>query len=318
MAFVLKDRVKETSTTTGTGTITLAGAPAGYQGFSSVGDANTTFYSIVMGFEWENGIGTYTSSGTALSRDTVLSSSNAGNKVNFSAGTKEVFITYPAGLATAYDTPSQSTGALHIPVGTTAQRPTGASGMIRMNSTTGEPEWYDTISGAWVGSIGAVQATAKAYNWNGSSSNTFINFTGIPSWVKRITVMFNGVSVNGTSIPQIQIGDSGGIETTGYLSISGYISVTINTTRGAAATSGFLLSTGGANTNTYSGSLIFSLLNSNNWVLTGSVYESGTAPGGIIFSSGSKTLSDTLTQVRITTVNGTDTFDAGTVNIMYE
>ena len=143
MAFVLKDRVKETSTTTGTGTITLAGASIGYQGFSTVGNANTTSYSIVMGTEWENGIGTYTSSGSTLSRDTVLSSSNSGNKVNFSAGTKEVFINYPAGRASLYDTPSQSTGAFHIPVGTTGERPTGASGMIRYNTTESQYEVYN-------------------------------------------------------------------------------------------------------------------------------------------------------------------------------
>jgi hypothetical protein len=103
MAFVLKDRVKETSTTTGTGTITLGGASAGYQGFSTIGNANTTFYSIVMGTEWENGVGTYTSSGSALSRDTVLSSSNSGSLVNFSAGTKDVFCTYPAEKAVMLD-----------------------------------------------------------------------------------------------------------------------------------------------------------------------------------------------------------------------
>ena len=96
MAFVLKDRVKETTTTTGTGTITLGGAVSGFQGFSAIGDGNETFYTIAGGGEWEVGIGTYTSSGTTLSRDTVLESSNSGSLVNFSAGTKDVFVTYPA------------------------------------------------------------------------------------------------------------------------------------------------------------------------------------------------------------------------------
>ena len=98
MAFVLADRVKETTTTTGTGTVTLAGASAGYQSFSAIGDGNTTYYTIAAqtGTEWEVGIGTYTSSGTTLSRTTVLSSSNSGSLVNFSAGTKDVFVTYPA------------------------------------------------------------------------------------------------------------------------------------------------------------------------------------------------------------------------------
>lgn len=102
MAFVVKDRVKETTTTTGTGTVTLLGAATGFQSFSAIGNANTTYYCIAgqTGSEWEVGIGTYTSSGTTLSRDTVLASSNSGNKVSFSAGTKDVFVTSPASYAT--------------------------------------------------------------------------------------------------------------------------------------------------------------------------------------------------------------------------
>ena len=101
MAFVLADRVRETTTTAGTGTVTLAGAVTGFQTFSAIGNGNTTYYTIAgQGTsEWEVGIGTYTSSGTTLSRDTVLASSNAGSKVNFSAGTKDVFCDYPAGRA---------------------------------------------------------------------------------------------------------------------------------------------------------------------------------------------------------------------------
>jgi len=98
MALVVADRVKETTTTTGTGTITLAGASTGYQSFAVIGNGNTTYYTIAgqTGSEWEVGIGTYTSSGTTLSRTTVLASSNSGSLVNFSAGTKDVFVTYPA------------------------------------------------------------------------------------------------------------------------------------------------------------------------------------------------------------------------------
>ena len=98
MAFVLADRVKETTTTAGTGTVTLLGASTGYQSFAVIGNANTTYYTISAqsGTEWEVGIGTYTSSGTTLSRDTVLASSNAGSLVIFSAGTKDVFVTQPA------------------------------------------------------------------------------------------------------------------------------------------------------------------------------------------------------------------------------
>lgn len=98
MALVVKDRVRETTTTTGTGTITLGGAATGFQSFSVIGDSNTTFYTIQLANtnEWEVGIGTYTLSGTTLSRDTILESSNSGSAVNFSAGSKDVFVTYPA------------------------------------------------------------------------------------------------------------------------------------------------------------------------------------------------------------------------------
>jgi hypothetical protein len=99
MALILADRVKETTAVTGTGTATLLGASTGYQSFSAIGNGNTTYYSIVGTAEWEVGIGTYTSSGTTLSRTTVLSSSNSGSLVNFSAGTKDVFVTYPASAA---------------------------------------------------------------------------------------------------------------------------------------------------------------------------------------------------------------------------
>lgn len=98
MALVLKDRVKETSTTAGTGTITLDGAVTGFQSFAAVGNGNTTYYAIVDNATgaWEVGTGTYTSSGTTLSRDTVLSSSNAGSLVSFTSNPKDVFVTYPS------------------------------------------------------------------------------------------------------------------------------------------------------------------------------------------------------------------------------
>tara|TARA_R110000796_G_scaffold10231_5_gene34203 strand:- start:91 stop:1155 length:1065 start_codon:yes stop_codon:yes gene_type:complete len=98
MALVVKDRVKETTTTTGTGTLTLAGAANGFQAFSVLGDGSTTYYAIydTATGGWEVGLGTYTLSGTTLARTTVLSSSNAGAAVNWSAGSKDVFVTQPS------------------------------------------------------------------------------------------------------------------------------------------------------------------------------------------------------------------------------
>jgi hypothetical protein len=103
MALVLADRVKETTTTTGTGTLTLAGAATGFQSFSVIGNGNTTYYAISSssGSEFEVGIGTYTLSGTTLARTTILASSNSGSAVNLSAGTKDVFVTYPSLVSSA-------------------------------------------------------------------------------------------------------------------------------------------------------------------------------------------------------------------------
>jgi hypothetical protein len=105
MALVVKDRVKEQTSTTGTSTLTLGGTTTGFQTFSVIGDGSTTYYAIVHQSldEWEVGLGTYTASGTTLSRDTILDSSNSGSAVNFSAGTKDVFVTYPAGKSVYYD-----------------------------------------------------------------------------------------------------------------------------------------------------------------------------------------------------------------------
>jgi len=148
-----------------------------------------------------------------------------------------------------------------------------------------------------------------------TASGTSVDFTGIPSWVKRVTVMFSGVSTNGTSNIMVQIGDSGGVETTGYLGSAGLIqnsagSVTAN------YTTGFGVLTTPSAASVMHGALIISLAGSNLWVANGVFGLSNIAVPA--FGGGSKTLSDTLTQVRITTVNGTDTFDAGTINILYE
>jgi hypothetical protein len=99
MALVLANRIQVSTTTTGTGTLTLGAAINGFQDFSVIGDGNTTYYTITDNNDWEVGIGTYTASGTTLSRDTVLESSDSGNKINFGAGTKSVFVSYPANPA---------------------------------------------------------------------------------------------------------------------------------------------------------------------------------------------------------------------------
>lgn len=138
MALVLKDRVRETTTTTGTGTVTLAGAATGYQSFSAIGNANTTYYCIAgQGTnEWEVGIGTYTSSGTTLSRDTILASSNSNNAVDFSAGSKDVFVTYPAGKSVNYNASSVvNIGNLSLTANTLASTDTNGNVVVAPNGT---------------------------------------------------------------------------------------------------------------------------------------------------------------------------------------
>jgi len=149
-----------------------------------------------------------------------------------------------------------------------------------------------------------------------STSGTSIDFTSIPSWVKRITVMFQGVSTNGSSKTIIQLGDSGGVETSSYLGSSTFAD---GSATAENFSSGFIFSmrTGGTAAIRH-GVVVLSLVNSstNAWAEIGNIGSSDTP--AITVSAGSKALSATLDRVRITTVGGTDTFDAGTINIMYE
>jgi hypothetical protein len=145
-----------------------------------------------------------------------------------------------------------------------------------------------------------------------SASGTSVDFTSIPSWVKRITVMFSGVSLSGSSDLLIQVGDSGGFETSGYLSTSSASSS--GGTGISNSTAGFVIRSASAASIT-SGVMALVTLESNLWVSSYSGKQSSTVA---VVNGGDKTLSDTLTQVRITTVNGTDTFDAGSINILFE
>lgn len=170
------------------------------------------------------------------------------------------------------------------------------------------------------GSAGVTTNSGAVYNGIqsgtavASTSGTAIDFTGIPSWVKRVTVMFSGVSTSGTSAVLIQLGTSGGIENTGYLGtcaeLSGILATSLYTT-------GIGIS-GAGTANTRQGVVTISLFNAstNTWAGMGNVCLSNAA--FISVTSGAKSLSDVLDRIRITTVNGTDTFDAGSVNIMYE
>jgi hypothetical protein len=144
-----------------------------------------------------------------------------------------------------------------------------------------------------------------------STSGTSIDFTGIPSWVKRITVMFSGVSTNGSSFILAQIG-SGSITSSGYISAAAYTGAS---TGGTTSTAGYVLTAAAGAANNQTGSVVLTLLGSNVWVLSSVLARQD---GYTNTAAGTVTLSGTLDRVRITTVNGTDTFDAGSINILYE
>lgn len=146
------------------------------------------------------------------------------------------------------------------------------------------------------------------------TNQTSVDFTSIPSWVKRITVMFSGVSSNGTSNYQILLGTGGTptYTTSGYL---GEVSTDTAATRANMSTS-FQITIGTAAAHVYNGNIYINLLGSNIWCENGMIYRSE-AIGGCT-SAGSVPLAATLTAIRLTTVNGTDQFDAGTINILYE
>lgn len=172
-------------------------------------------------------------------------------------------------------------------------------------------------------STGSLNATAYPLTLDtakSSTSGTFVDFTDIPSWVKRITVMWSGISTNGTSTIFIQIGDSGGIENTGYAG-GLYYTFDTGTNNVGNFSTGFNIQQNNGSGNTYHGQAILSLLNplTNTWALSGLSSPTTTSTNArITLSTGTKSLSATLNSVRITTASGSDTFDAGSINIMYE
>ena len=191
--------------------------------------------------------------------------------------------------------------------GVTITSDTSGSLAIQSNGTT---VLTATSTGLVAGASIITSGTSQA-----STSGTSIDFTNIPSWVKRVTVMFNGVSTNGTSNILVKLGTSGGIISTGYISTS----VTVNSASGSAggsSTAGFIYYNDSASYAHY-GSMVLSLEDSANniWVSNHTGRPSTT---NMLCGGGGLTISSVLTQVRITTANGTDTFDAGSINILYE
>ena len=188
MPLVLADRVKETTTTAGTGTLTLDGAATGFQSFSVIGNGNTTYYTISSqgSSEWEVGVGTYTASGTTLSRDTVLASSaGAPTKTNFSGGTKDVFVTYPADRSVYSDGTNivpDTAAVLGVASGGTGQT-SYVNGELLIGNTTGNTLTKATLTqgtgvtvtngaGSITIAIGQAVATSSNVQFNSLGVNT--------------------------------------------------------------------------------------------------------------------------------------------------
>lgn len=193
MALVLADRVKETTASTGTGTITLDGAALGFQSFSVIGDGNTTYYTIASNgsSEWEVGIGTYTSSGTTLSRDTVLASSaGAPNKTSFSAGTKDVFVTYPAERS-VYSNGTNivpDNAAVLLPSsGGTGQSSLTANNVILGNGTSAVQFVAPGSSGNVLTSNGTTWTSGASPGFPAGTAMLFVQTTAPTGWTKSTT-----------------------------------------------------------------------------------------------------------------------------------
>ena len=180
MALVLADRVQETTTTTGTGSVTLLGAVTGYQSFAVVGNTNTTFYCIADqgGANWEVGIGTYSTTGPTLARTTVLASSNSGSLVNFTAGIKTVFVTYPSEKSVNLDSSGNVSALGTVASGTwngTAIVTTyGGTGLT--SYTAGDLPYYSTgttLSKLGIGTNGyLLTSNGTAPTWTANTSTT--------------------------------------------------------------------------------------------------------------------------------------------------
>jgi hypothetical protein len=180
-------------------------------------------------------------------------------------------------------------------------------GIVALATSTDLSARTDTLRAVTSSNLVLTRGSSQA-----STSGTSITFTSIPSWVKRISIILSGVSTSGTSNKQIQLGTSGGFEVTSYLGGGSTLTDTLGTENN---TTGFLIRSNAA-ADIVHGVITIVNITGNTWVGSGTYALSNAAETGI--SAGTKALGGALTQVRLTTANGTDTFDAGTINIMYE
>ena len=235
MPLVLADRVRETSTTTGTGTLTLAGAVAGFRTFSAgVGNTNTCYYTITMGSDWEVGVGTV-GAGT-LTRDTILSSSNSGSAVNFAAGTKDVFATYPAGRSVTTTEPLTNKPIDSSTIGGTTPA-AGTFTTLTGNSTS----QFGRSSANYFQAIGAAANASPEISVLGSDTNIPFTIESKGTGAINFAAGSRGVNVsNGGTVTNITRTAGG----TGYTSAP-TVTISAPTTAGGVQATATCTITGG-------------------------------------------------------------------------
>ena len=290
------------TSTLGSGTLVLAGTTSGTTTVTATAVAGTTTLTLPAATDTLVGKAT-----TDTLTNKTLTSATLTGVATFDAGTAAL----PA-ITTTGDT---NTGIFFPAADTIAFTEGGAeamridsSGNLLVGTTTAQ-------TGAKLAVTGGIQGTITSGTAVASTSGTSIDFTSIPSWVKLITVMFNGVSLSGGSTILIQLGTTSGVEITGYVGQIIYINSA--SPGNQPFSSGIqLYGTGASAAILNSGSIVFTNVSGNIWVLQGGVASEATSANN--FVAGRKTLAGVLDRVRITTVNGTDTFDAGSINILYE
>jgi hypothetical protein len=265
MALVLADRVRDTTTTTGTGTVTLSGtAPTGYQTFgATIGNGNTTYYTINAGSQWEVGIGTYSSTGPTLARTTVLASSNGGSLVDFSTGTKDVFVTYPAEKSVNYDA-SDNVGIGTTSPGVLLDVFSTAGPIIKNRSSTVNT----TLRGFEIQTVNDIHASFKAE----PSSGELRIASGFSTWGGYQTFYTNGSE-------RMRITDSGNVGIGTSAPIAGGF-LTVGSGAGSSTAVQYLNAGSGGS------ALLGRISGSNTWFLGDTTAALGSGTGLINFVYG--------------------------------
>tara|TARA_R100000951_G_scaffold115137_3_gene122266 strand:- start:295 stop:1368 length:1074 start_codon:yes stop_codon:yes gene_type:complete len=356
MALVVADRVKETTTTTGTGAITLAGATTNFVTFSSVlSDGDTTYYAIVddANTDFEVGLGTYASSGNTLTRTTVLASTNSGSAVNLSAGSKEVFITYPAdksvnrdasgnvsvsggvtatsftgnvtgsvtGAVTATQVDLTGQGDLRLQdsaggqyVALQAAATVGSSYTLTLPTADGSADQFIKTDGSGALSFASVSAGATVVA-NANLSGSSVSFTGIPSGVSHVWINIHQASTSSSNQPcSIRLGTSSGILTSGYHNSAGWVKGQ-NQVDTTDSTQNLMWMYDAGSSEYFSGVVHLAKQSNNTWVMSSMGASSQSSK--VFVGGGGITLSAELTQLQVNCNNGFQNFDNGTVSISY-